>query len=48
VAEQFHDESYMGFAMCLHDLSDADVDLIAQAFHKVWGQMDALKALPPA
>jgi dTDP-4-amino-4,6-dideoxygalactose transaminase len=48
VAEQFHDESYMGFAMCLHDLSDTDVDLIAQAFHKVWGQMDALKALPPA
>ena len=45
VAEKFHDESYLGFAMCLHDLSDADVDLIAQAFHKVWNQLDALKAI---
>jgi len=31
--------------MCLHDLNDADVDLIAQAFHKVWNQLDALKAI---
>jgi len=27
----------------LHDLSDFDVNLIAQAFHKVWGQLDVLK-----
>jgi perosamine synthetase len=43
VAEQFHDEIYMGFAMCLHDLSDADVDLIAQAFHKVWNNLSQLE-----
>jgi dTDP-4-amino-4,6-dideoxygalactose transaminase len=43
VAEKYHDETYMGFAMCLHDLSDFDVNLIAQAFHKVWGQLDVLK-----
>jgi hypothetical protein len=43
VAEQFHDESYMGFAMCLHDLSDVDVDLIAQAFHKVWNNLSQLE-----
>jgi dTDP-4-amino-4,6-dideoxygalactose transaminase len=43
VAEKFHDENYLGFAMCLHDLGDSDVDLIAQAFHKVWQQLDALK-----
>jgi perosamine synthetase len=43
VAEKLHDETYMGFAMCLHDLSDYDVDLIAKAFHKVWGQIDQLK-----
>ena len=45
VAEKLHDETYIGFAMCLHDLSDTDVDLIAQAFHKVWGQLDQLKAM---
>jgi hypothetical protein len=43
VAEQFHDESYMGFAMCLHDLRDADVDLIAHAFHKVWNNLSQLE-----
>jgi hypothetical protein len=32
--------------MCLHDLSDDDVDLIAQAFYKVWDQMDSLKDIP--
>jgi dTDP-4-amino-4,6-dideoxygalactose transaminase len=43
VAEKFHDESYIGFAMCLHDLRDADVDLIAQAFHKVWNNLSQLE-----
>ena len=45
VAEKFHDESHLGFAMCLHDLSDTDAELIAQAFYKVWNQLDALKAM---
>jgi dTDP-4-amino-4,6-dideoxygalactose transaminase len=45
-AEKLHDETCMGFAMCLHDLSDDDVDLIAQAFYKVWDQMDSLKDIP--
>lgn len=44
VAEKLHEETFLGFAMCLHDLSDSDVDLIASAFHKVWGQLDLLKA----
>jgi dTDP-4-amino-4,6-dideoxygalactose transaminase len=45
VAEKYHDETYMGFAMCLHDLSNADVDLIAKAFHKVWENLSELKKL---
>lgn len=45
VAEKLHDETYLGFAMCLHDLSDSDVDLIASAFHKVWAQLDQLKTV---
>ncbi len=44
VAERLHEETFMAFAMCLHDLSDSDVDLIASAFHKVWGQLEQLKA----
>ena len=42
VAEKLHNETYMGFAMCLHELNDSDVGLIAQAFHKVWAHMDKL------
>ena len=45
VAEQLHDETYMGFSMCLHDLSDSDVDLIGQAFHKVWQNLSVLQTL---
>jgi dTDP-4-amino-4,6-dideoxygalactose transaminase len=46
VAEKYHDETYMGFAMCLHDLNHADVDLIAKAFLKVWNHLDELKRIP--
>ena len=44
IAERLHEETFLAFAMCLHDLSDSDVDLIASAFHKVWGQLEQLKA----
>jgi perosamine synthetase len=43
VAEELHDSTYVGFPMCLHDLSDADADLIVAAFRKVWDNMEALK-----
>ena len=43
VAEELHDTSFLGFAMCLHDLSEADVDLIVAAFRKVWANLEALK-----
>jgi perosamine synthetase len=42
VAEKLHDETYLGFAMCLHDLTDADTDLIIAAFRKVWDNMESL------
>lgn len=43
VAERLHDSTYMGFAMCMHELSDGDVDLIVKAFHKVWHWLPELK-----
>lgn len=42
VAEKLHDETYLGLAMCLHDLSDDDTDLIIAAFHKVWDNLGEL------
>ncbi|MEO0316131.1 MAG: hypothetical protein RI928_2587 [Pseudomonadota bacterium] len=44
VAEELHDETFIGFPMCLHDLSNDDVALIIAAFRKVWAQLDSLKA----
>jgi hypothetical protein len=43
VAERLHDSDYLGFATCLHDLSDADVDTIVAAFTKVWQSLDQLR-----
>ncbi len=43
-AEELHDKTYMGFAMCVNDLSDDDVDLIVAAFHKVWSHLAVLRA----
>ena len=43
VAEELHDSTYVGFPMCLHDLSIADADLIVTAFKKVWANIEALK-----
>jgi len=43
VAEELHAFTYLGFAMCMHELADGDVDLIGQAFRKVWDQMGSLK-----
>lgn len=42
VAEHLQDESYLGYQMCLNDLSDSDIDLIILAFRKVWSNLDQL------
>tara|TARA_B110000879_G_scaffold209393_1_gene297012 strand:- start:5225 stop:6514 length:1290 start_codon:yes stop_codon:yes gene_type:complete len=42
-AEKLHDSTFLGFAMCLHDLSDDDVDLIISSFRKVWLSLNELK-----
>ncbi len=44
VAENLNDHSYLGLAMCMHELDEADIDLITKAFHKVWAQLDLLRA----
>lgn len=45
VAEKLHDETFMGFAMCMHELSPEDVHLVANSFKKVWANMDELRRL---
>lgn len=43
VAEELHDKTFLGFAMCLHELEDSDLDMIVSAFRKVWEQLGSLK-----
>ena len=42
VAEELNDSSFLGMGLCTYDLSDEDVDLIIQAFNKVWGNLEML------
>lgn len=43
VAETLNDESYIGFGMCVYDLDLEDIRQIADAFHKVWANLDELR-----
>lgn len=43
VAEELNDSTYLGFGMCVYDLGDEDVDLIVEAFRKVWAALEALR-----
>ena len=43
IAESFQDKRYMGIEMCLHRYTDTEVDLVIQAFQKVWGGLSKLK-----
>lgn len=43
VAESLHEHEFIGYQMCLHDLSDAEVDLIIAAFDKVWANLEKLQ-----
>jgi dTDP-4-amino-4,6-dideoxygalactose transaminase len=44
VAEDLQDRNYLGYLICMNELGDAEIDLIAAAFGKVWGQLEALRA----
>jgi len=43
VAEYLHDKSFIGYEMCLHDLSVEETNLIISAFNKVWSNLDELR-----
>lgn len=43
VAEELHDSTFMGLSICMHEMSDNDIELIARAFHKVWDNMNLIK-----
>ena len=42
VAERLHDKTFLGYEMCLHELSADDICLILNAFKKVWRNLEHL------
>lgn len=47
VAETLHARTFLGLNLCLNQFGDADVDLVAEAFRKVWAHLDALRDAEP-
>lgn len=47
VAEELNDSTYLGFGMCVYDLSEQDVDQIVRAFKKVWNNLEHLTSAKP-
>jgi perosamine synthetase len=43
VAEELHEKTYIGFAMCMHELYDEDIELLVTAFKKVWANLAELQ-----
>ena len=46
VAEKLHDKTFLSFPLCLFELSNDQIDMVAKAFYKVWENMDLLKDKP--
>lgn len=42
MAEELHDSTYLGFGMCVYDLTYEEIDLIGMAFRKVWANLERL------
>jgi perosamine synthetase len=42
IAESYNDNSHLGFQMCMNEMSFEDVDLMVDAFNKVWDNLDIL------
>jgi len=45
VAEELNESTYLGFGMCVYDLTEEDVDSIVRAFRKVWQNLDVLRKI---
>ena len=43
IAEKLHEETFLGYQMCLHELSDNDTYSLVEAFKKVFNNIDDLK-----
>ncbi|MDP2851909.1 MAG: DegT/DnrJ/EryC1/StrS family aminotransferase [Gallionella sp.] len=47
VAEELNDSTHIAFGLCVYDLDLDDIELIVQAFRKVWNNLDSLRQASP-
>ena len=43
ISEKLHNENFFGINWCAHELTNSDVDLLIDAFQKVWANLELLK-----
>lgn len=43
IAEELNEKTFLGYQMCLNDLSNKDVDLIIEVFKKVWKNLNEIR-----
>lgn len=44
VAERLHEATFLSLALCMFEFDAAEIDLVSEAFHKVWAHIDRLRA----
>jgi perosamine synthetase len=47
VAEELHSRTFLGLALCMNEYPPEDVELVIQAFRKVWASLDSLRGAAP-
>lgn len=43
IAERLHDATFLGFEICVHHMTDSNIDLAIKAFRKVWNHLEDLR-----
>ena len=45
IAEECHDQTVLNYFMCTHELDNNSIDLMIEAFGKVWRSLDELSTI---
>ena len=43
ISENLHDNTFLGFEMCLNEMTDNEINLMIRSFKKVWNNLDLLR-----
>ena len=43
ISENLHDNTFLGFEMCLNEMTNNEINLMIRSFKKVWNNLDLLR-----